>query len=56
MPQVTLPDGSARNFDHAVTVHDVATDIGPGLAKAALAGKIDGEMVDTSFLIEQDVA
>ena len=56
MPQVTLPDGSARNFDHAVTVHDVATDIGPGLAKAALAGKIDGELVDTSFLIEQDVA
>ena len=54
MPQVTLPDGSARNFDHAVTVHDVATDIGPGLAKAALAGKIDGELVDTSFLIEQD--
>ena len=56
MPQVTLPDGSARHFDHPVSVHDVATDIGPGLAKAALAGKVDGEMVDTSFVIEQDAA
>ncbi|MEM9316468.1 MAG: threonine--tRNA ligase [Pseudomonadota bacterium] len=54
MPQVTLPDGSSRRFDHAVSVHDVAADIGPGLAKAALAGKVDGEMVDTSFLIEAD--
>ena len=56
MPQVTLPDGSARHFDHPISVHDVATDIGPGLAKAALAGKVDGEMVDTSFVIEQDAA
>ena len=56
MPQVTLPDGSARNFDRAVSILDVAADIGPGLAKAALAGKIDGELVDTSFLIEQDAA
>jgi threonyl-tRNA synthetase len=55
MPTVTLPDGSQREFPQAVTVHDVAADIGPGLARAALAGKIDGQMVDTSFLIEQDV-
>ena len=38
MPVITLPDGSQRNFDQPVSVHDVATDIGPGLAKAALAG------------------
>jgi len=54
MPTVTLPDGSQRPFDHAVTVHDVAASIGPGLAKAALAGKVDGQLVDTSFLIEND--
>ncbi len=54
MPVVTLPDGSTREFEKSVTVHDVAADIGPGLAKAALAGKINGDMVDTSFLIEND--
>ncbi|HSG11484.1 MAG TPA: threonine--tRNA ligase [Gammaproteobacteria bacterium] len=54
MPVVTLPDGSTREFAHAVTVFDVAADIGPGLAKAALAGKVNGAMVDTSFLIEND--
>ncbi len=54
MPVITLPDGSQRSFDQAVTVHDVAADIGPGLAKAALAGRVDGELVDTSYLIEQD--
>ncbi|MEM7000871.1 MAG: threonine--tRNA ligase [Pseudomonadota bacterium] len=54
MPQISLPDGSSRNFDQAVSVYDVAADIGTGLAKAALAGKVDGEMVDTSFVIEQD--
>ena len=54
MPQITLPDGSSRHFDQAVSVHDVAADIGAGLAKAALAGKVDGELVDTAFLIEQD--
>ena len=54
MPVVTLPDGSTREFDHAVTVFDVAADIGPGLAKAALAGKVNGVMVDTSFRIEND--
>ncbi len=55
MPQITLPDGSSRSFDNPVTVLDVAADIGMGLAKAALAGKVDGEMVDTSFLIQEDV-
>ena len=48
MPVVTLPDGSQRQFDSAVTIYDVAADIGPGLAKAALAGKIDGKLYDTS--------
>ena len=42
MPTITLPDGSQRSFDAAITVADVAADIGPGLAKAALAGKVDG--------------
>ncbi len=54
MPQVTLPDGSVRNYDNAISIHDVAMDIGPGLAKAALAGKIDGELVDTKTLINSD--
>jgi len=55
MPVVTLPDGSQRSFDQSVSVYDVAADIGPGLAKAALAGKVNGEMVDTSFAIDEDV-
>ena len=54
MPQVTLPDGSSRQFDQSISVHGVAADIGAGLAKAALAGKVNGKLVDTSFLIEQD--
>ncbi|GAA5525344.1 threonine--tRNA ligase [Microbulbifer aestuariivivens] len=54
MPVVTLPDGSHRVFSEAVTVHDVAADIGPGLAKAALGGVVDGKEVDTSYLIEKD--
>jgi len=54
MPTITLPDGSQRTFDAAVTVADVAADIGPGLAKAALAGKVDGQVVDTSYLINAD--
>lgn len=54
MPVITLPDGSSRSFDSVVSVHDVAADIGPGLAKAALAGKVNGELVDTSYLIEND--
>ena len=54
MPVVTLPDGSQRSFDHPVTVFDVASDIGPGLAKAALAGKVNDQLVDTRFLINDD--
>ena len=54
MPVITLPDGSERSFDQPVSVHDVAADIGPGLAKAALAGRVDGVLVDTGFVMEQD--
>ena len=54
MPQITLPDGSARQFANPVSVFDVAADIGAGLAKAALAGVVDGELVDTSHVIESD--
>ena len=52
--QITLPDGSQRSFDAPVTVADVAASIGPGLAKAALAGRVDGKLVDTSWRIERD--
>jgi threonyl-tRNA synthetase len=54
MPVVTLPDGSQRHFDRPVTVDEVAGDIGAGLRKAALAGRVNGKLVDTSFLIESD--
>ena len=54
MPVVTLPDGSRREFPQPVTVHEVAANIGPGLAKAALAGKVDGRLVDSSYLINED--
>ncbi len=54
MITITLPDGSKRNFDAPVTVLQVAESIGPGLAKAALAGKVDGKTVDTSHLITAD--
>jgi len=54
MPIITLPDGSQRSYPAAVTVAEVAASIGAGLAKAALAGKVDGKLVDTSFLIEND--
>lgn len=56
MPVITLPDGSQRHFDAAISVHDVAADIGAGLAKAALAGVVDGREVDTSFVIKGDVS
>lgn len=56
MPVITLPDGSQRAFDNAVSVLDVAADIGPGLAKATIAGKVNGELVDAVDLIEQDAA
>src|SRR5580658_5442287 len=54
MPLVTLPDGSQRRFDHPVTVAEVASSIGAGLAKAALAGRVDGKLVDTSHVISGD--
>lgn len=54
MPIITLPDGSQRTFDHPVTLAEVAADIGPGLARAAIAGKIDGELVDLSRQVEDD--
>ena len=56
MPTITLPDGSQRAFDRPVTVHEIAANIGAGLAKAALAGKVDGRLVDTSYLIEGDAS
>jgi len=56
MPVITLPDGSQRSFASAVSVFDVASEIGPGLAKATLAGKVDGELVDSSYLIDNDAA
>jgi threonyl-tRNA synthetase len=56
MPVITLPDGSQRSFAQPVTVAEVALSIGAGLARAALAGKVDGRLVDTSYLIEQDAA
>ncbi|MBL8444118.1 MAG: threonine--tRNA ligase [Zoogloeaceae bacterium] len=54
MPNITLPDGSVRSFDKPVTVGEVAASIGSGLAKAALAGQVDGRMVDLSFAIDAD--
>ncbi|HGG58526.1 MAG TPA: threonine--tRNA ligase [Gammaproteobacteria bacterium] len=56
MPQITLPDGSIRRYDHPVTVMDVAKDIGAGLARATLAGKVDGKLVDASFEIDNDAS
>uniref|UniRef100_UPI003515B430 threonine--tRNA ligase n=1 Tax=Limnobacter sp. TaxID=2003368 RepID=UPI003515B430 len=56
MPVVRLPDGSERVFEQPVTVADVAASIGPGLAKAALAGNVDGKLVDTSYTIEHDAS
>ncbi|WP_296591148.1 threonine--tRNA ligase [Methylophaga sp.] len=54
MISITLPDGSQRQFDHPVSIHDVAADIGAGLARAALAGKVNGKLVDTNHVIEDD--
>ena len=56
MPVITLPDGSQRSFDNPVSVHNVAADIGPGLAKAALGGVVNGRNVDTSFEIDDDAS
>jgi threonyl-tRNA synthetase len=54
MPVITLPDGSQRSFEQPLTVAELAANIGAGLAKAALAGRVDGRLVDTSFLIDRD--
>ena len=54
MPSIRLPDGAVKSFAAPVTVAQVAASIGPGLAKAALAGKVDGKLVDTSYLIDHD--
>jgi threonyl-tRNA synthetase len=54
MPVITLPDGSQRNFEQPVSVADVAASIGAGLARAALGGRVDGKLVDTSYLIDRD--
>jgi threonyl-tRNA synthetase len=56
MPNITLPDGSEKAFPGPVTVAEVAQSIGPGLAKAAVAGKVDGRLVDTSYRIESDAS
>lgn len=56
MPTITLPDGSQRSFDHVVSVADVALSIGAGLAKATVAGKVDGKLVDACDLIENDAS
>lgn len=55
MPTISLPDGSRREYPKPVTVAEVAADIGAGLARVALAGKVDGVLVDTSTLLESDV-
>jgi threonyl-tRNA synthetase len=54
MPVITLPDGSQREFDKPVSIYDIAMDIGPGLAKATVAGRIDGELADACDMIEHD--
>jgi len=54
MPAITLPDGSQRQYEQPITVMDIAADIGPGLAKATLAGEVDGVLRDTSHLVDDD--
>ena len=54
MPQITLPDGNIKSFDAPVTVAEVAQSIGPGLAKATIAGRVNGELVDACVAIEED--
>src|SRR6266446_1422163 len=56
MPNIRLPDGSSKSFPGPVTVAEIASSIGAGLAKAALAGKVDGKLVDTSHIIDKDAA
>jgi threonyl-tRNA synthetase len=54
MPSIRLPDGSLKTFDKPATVAEVAASIGSGLARAALAGRVDGKLVDTSFVVDRD--
>ena len=54
MPNVTLPDGTVKSYEQSLTVAEVASSIGSGLAKAAIAGEVNGQLVDTSFMIEGD--
>ena len=54
MPVITLPDGSQRTFSSPVSVYDVAAEIGPGLAKATLAGNVDGQLVDAAYVMDSD--
>jgi threonyl-tRNA synthetase len=54
MPVITLPDGSQKQFDRAISVAEIAASIGPGLAKAALGGRLDGVLVDTSHVVDHD--
>ncbi|HBC0467430.1 TPA: threonine--tRNA ligase [Legionella pneumophila] len=54
MPNVKLPDGNVKHFEAPLTIYDVAHHISPGLAKAAIAGRVDGRLVDTSYLIKED--
>ncbi|HIF48010.1 threonine--tRNA ligase [Candidatus Thioglobus sp.] len=56
MPIITLPDGTKKTFDQALSVFEVAKSIGSGLAKATLAGKVNGELVDASYMIESDAS
>jgi threonyl-tRNA synthetase len=56
MPDIRLPDGAVRHYEAPVTVAEIAASIGPGLAKAALAGKVDGKLVDTSHRIDRDAS
>ena len=56
MPTITLPDGSSRQYPNPVSVLDVAADIGPGLAKATLAGVVDGTLVDASHTMSDDAS
>ena len=54
MPTITLPDGTQKKYDSPVSVYEVATDIGPGLARATIAGEVNGELCDASDLVEVD--
>jgi threonyl-tRNA synthetase len=56
MPQITLPDGSQRHFPAPLSIQDIAASIGPGLAKAALAGRVDGRLVDTAHVVDEDAS